>query len=91
MEDALSNLLILVADRFPFALAIVSVIGTSRVVVRTARWAIEKFIAETPSTADNEWYERQKPKAWYRALAWWADTTFSVKLPKKPAVADPAK
>lgn len=64
-------------------LAVISIIGMLRLVVKPVMTIIQKIVKETPSKKDDAWLEKLLKSKGYRIFRFILDLVASIKLPKK--------
>lgn len=71
------------AAKYPWALIVVSVIGTFRVLFKPTMTYIETVVASTETKVDDNFLASLKESKIYKGISWVVDYLLSIKLPQK--------
>ena len=81
----LAELIQMLAQKFPVAIAILAAIGTFRVFFKSIYAAIGVAVGETESKKDDEYYKAVSDSKIFKVLSFILDLTTSIKVPPKKA------
>jgi hypothetical protein len=77
------EMIIALADKYPTVASILMVMGVLRAIFKPLMSLIEAYVLATPSTKDDEFYNKMLDSKIYKGIVWVLDYMASVKLPKK--------
>jgi hypothetical protein len=83
--EILTSFLIEFAAKYPWLMAALLFMGTMRMFFKPAQLAIDKFVSDTETKKDDEFWAKVKAHWAYKSVAWVIDFLGSIKLPKAEA------
>jgi hypothetical protein len=79
-SDLITDFITSLASKYPWVVTIASVIGVLRLCFKPIMTGIEAWVKSTPSTADDEIFEKVEHSPAFSIFAWCLDFVGSVKI-----------
>ena len=83
MEQVIIESVIQFVSKYPLGASALIFIGVFRVIFKPTMTYLHSVADATPSLKDNEILAKIEANRFYKALAWFADFAFSIKLPSQ--------
>lgn len=80
--SVIANVVMGFLGQYPFVMKLIVFMGTVRLFAKPLMLAIQTYVDGTPTTKDNEIWEKIKGNVVYKIFAWILDYVASVKLPE---------